>query len=229
LCDSPSFIYPKNQPSCPSSKFFLTWHWRTALYSSLLHSRGTIRRPTIKYKTRLIHPRKASSSYLSAHFPHRPHHQKARPPGTINTRDIEQYVQPLYARGWGHSLSGILPHWNGIAVLRKWFEFANSKALERLLTDLSEYEEKKQVRFSFRFSFSPVLSPSGRECSFADCHALCLKPFSTSCKDECVSGSYVSTAWTDVARRRSGTDAKVEDKDQKKIERVTARDIWLGL
>lgn len=64
-------------------------------------------------------------------------------PLTINTHDIERYVQPLYARGWG--LSRILPNGNGIAVLRKRFEFANAEALEGFLADLSEYEEKKQV------------------------------------------------------------------------------------
>jgi hypothetical protein len=66
-------------------------------------------------------------------------------PLTINTHDIEQYVQPLYARGWG--LSRILPNGNGIAVLRKRLEFANATALEGFLADLSEYEEENQVRF----------------------------------------------------------------------------------
>jgi len=66
-------------------------------------------------------------------------------PRTISTHDIEQYVQPLYARGWG--LSRILPNGNGIiAVLRKRFEFANAEALEGFLANLSKYEEKKQVR-----------------------------------------------------------------------------------
>lgn len=62
---------------------------------------------------------------------------------TINTHDIERYVQPLYARGWG--LSRILPNENGIAVLRKRFELANAEALEAFLADLSKYEEKNQV------------------------------------------------------------------------------------
>ena len=66
-------------------------------------------------------------------------------PLTINTHDIERYVQPLYARGWG--FSRILPNGNGIAVLRKRFEFANAEALEGFLADLGEYEEKTQVRF----------------------------------------------------------------------------------
>ena len=65
-------------------------------------------------------------------------------PLTINTHDIEQYVQPLYARGWG--FSRIFLNGNGIAVLRKRFEFANVEALEGFLVDLAEYEEKKQVR-----------------------------------------------------------------------------------
>ena len=67
-------------------------------------------------------------------------------PLTINTHDIEQYVQPLYARGWGLSLSRILPNGNGIVVLRKRFDFANAEVLEGFLADLSLYEEKKQVR-----------------------------------------------------------------------------------
>jgi hypothetical protein len=104
---------------------------------------------------------------------------KGTPP-TINTQDIEQYVQPLYARGWG--FSRILPNGNGIAVLRKRFEFANAKALKGFLADLSEYEETKQVRFlSFPFNFT--LSPLGLSvCAIANV----LKPLSASRKDECV-------------------------------------------
>jgi hypothetical protein len=71
-------------------------------------------------------------------------------PVTINTHDIEQYVQPLYVRGWG-LLSGILPNGNDIAVLSKRFEFADAEALQGFLADLSKYEEKKQVRSLFRF------------------------------------------------------------------------------
>ncbi|KAH9998512.1 hypothetical protein BJV74DRAFT_883196 [Russula compacta] len=63
-------------------------------------------------------------------------------PLTITTRDIEEYIQPLYLRGWG--LSPILPNGNGIAVLRKRFELASVEALEEFLADLGEYEEKKQ-------------------------------------------------------------------------------------
>ncbi|KAI0256066.1 hypothetical protein BJV78DRAFT_1278634 [Lactifluus subvellereus] len=63
-------------------------------------------------------------------------------PPTISTRDIEEYVQPLYARGWG--LAPILPNGNGIAVLRKRFDFASAEALQAFLADLREYEEKKQ-------------------------------------------------------------------------------------
>jgi hypothetical protein len=51
----------------------------------------------------------------------------------------------LYARGWG--LSPILPNGNGIAVLRKRFDFGSAKALKEFLADLGKYEEKKQVRF----------------------------------------------------------------------------------
>jgi len=50
----------------------------------------------------------------------------------------------LYARGWG--LSPILPNGNGIAVLRKRFEFASADGLEEFLADLSGYEEKMHVR-----------------------------------------------------------------------------------
>jgi hypothetical protein len=85
---------------------------------------------------------------------------KGTPP-TITTHDIEQYVQPLYARGWGLSLSGILPNGNGIAVLRKRFEFANAEAVEGFLADLRKYEEKKQVRSLIQFQLftSIVLFP----------------------------------------------------------------------
>lgn len=76
-------------------------------------------------------------------LPAPPPRPKGTPP-TINTHDIEQYVQPLYARGWG--LSPILPNGNGIAVLRKRFEFANAKAQKGFVTDLSKYEEKNKVR-----------------------------------------------------------------------------------
>jgi len=51
-------------------------------------------------------------------------------------------VKPLYLRGWG--LCPILPNGNGIAVLRKRFDFASAGSLEQFLADLNEYEEKKQ-------------------------------------------------------------------------------------
>jgi hypothetical protein len=79
---------------------------------------------------------------------------KGTPP-TISTHDIEEYVQPLYSRGWG--LSPILPNGNGIAVLRKRFDFWSAEALEEFLADLNKYEKKKQVRFFFR-SIQLVLS-----------------------------------------------------------------------
>jgi len=50
-------------------------------------------------------------------------------------------VQPLYARGWG--LAPILPNGNGIAVLRKRFDFASAEALQAFLADLRAYEEEK--------------------------------------------------------------------------------------
>ncbi len=65
-------------------------------------------------------------------------------PPTINTCDIEEYIQPLYSRGWG--LSPILPNENGIAVLRKRFDLVSAEALQTFLAGLSEYEEKKHVR-----------------------------------------------------------------------------------
>ncbi|KAF8494831.1 hypothetical protein F5888DRAFT_1805159 [Russula emetica] len=83
----------------------------------------------------------ASQSSSIRPLPTPPPPPKGTPP-IINTHDIKQYVQPLYARGWG--LSPILPNGNGIAVLRKRFEFANAEALEGFLV-----EEKKQVRSHF--------------------------------------------------------------------------------
>jgi hypothetical protein len=77
-------------------------------------------------------------------LPPPPPSQKGTPP-TINTRDIEEYIQPLYSRGWG--LSPILPNGNGIAVLRRRFDFASAEALETFLAGLKEYEGRKQVRF----------------------------------------------------------------------------------
>lgn len=65
-------------------------------------------------------------------------------PSIISTRDIGQYIEPLYSRGWG--LTPILPDGNGIPVLRKRFEFTSADALQDFLADLREYEEKKQVR-----------------------------------------------------------------------------------
>jgi hypothetical protein len=135
-------------------------------------------------------------------------------PLTISTHDIEQYVQPLYARGWG--LSRILPNGNGIAVLHKRLEFANATTLEGFLADLSEYEEKNQVRFLFP-SF-PARWPIA-----------CLKPFQHHAKTNVFEDQHavlVST-WTHVARRRSDAGAKVEDKDEK-THGVTARDIRLA-
>ena len=85
-------------------------------------------------------------------LPTPPPRLKGTPP-TISTRDIEDYVQPLYSRGWG--LSPILPNGNGLAVLRKRFEFGSAEALEEFLADLGEYEEENQVRF--RVPFSPTV------------------------------------------------------------------------
>jgi hypothetical protein len=91
-----------------------------------------------------------------------------RPKGTpsiINTRDIEEYIQPLYPRGWG--LSPILPNGNGIAVLRKRFDFASAEALKPFLAGLAGYEEKKQVRFrSSRryYSLHPVKTNASSCC-----------------------------------------------------------------
>ena len=76
-------------------------------------------------------------------LPSPPPPPKSMPP-TITTPDIEEYVQPLYLRGWG--LCPILPNGNGIAVLRKRFDFASARSLKQFLADLDEYEEKEQVR-----------------------------------------------------------------------------------
>jgi hypothetical protein len=100
-------------------------------------------------------------------------------PATINTHDIEQYVQPLYARGWG--LSRILHNGNGIAVLHKRFEFADAEALEGFLADLSEYEEKKQVRSSHSVQLHFVPSHT-----LSICRLPIFETFSASRKDEYV-------------------------------------------
>ncbi|KAI9459097.1 hypothetical protein F5148DRAFT_1320026 [Russula earlei] len=86
------------------------------------------------------HTSKDEPSYVRP-LPQNPPLPKGTPP-TITTDDIEKYVQPLYSRGWG--LCPILPNGNGIAVLRKRFEFASPWALEVFLADLSGYEERKK-------------------------------------------------------------------------------------
>lgn len=80
-------------------------------------------------------------------LPKPPPAPKGTPP-TICTRDVEKYIRPLYSRGWG--LSPILPNGNGIPVLRKRFDFVSAQALETFLVALGEYEERRQVRSSFR-------------------------------------------------------------------------------
>ena len=95
------------------------------------------------------HPRTASSSLDP--LPAAPPPLKGTPP-IISTRDIEEYIQPLYSRGWG--LAPILPNGNGIPVLGKRFEFASANALQAFLAGLREYEEKKQVRSASRNHFS---------------------------------------------------------------------------
>jgi len=80
---------------------------------------------------------------------------KGTPP-IINTSDIEEYIQPLYLRGWG--LAPILPNGNGIPVLRKRFEFASADALQEFLADLREYEGKNQVRSPSRTTLRPPTS-----------------------------------------------------------------------
>jgi len=76
-------------------------------------------------------------------LPKRPPPPKGTPL-TICTRDVEEYIQPLYSRGWG--LCPILPDGNGIPVLRKRFDFASARALKTFLVALGEYEERRQVR-----------------------------------------------------------------------------------
>jgi hypothetical protein len=77
-------------------------------------------------------------------LPTPPPSSKGMPP-TISTHDVEEYVQLLYSRGWG--LSPILPNGNGIAVLRKRFEFGSAKALKEFLEDLSSTRRKSRYVF----------------------------------------------------------------------------------
>jgi hypothetical protein len=93
LCDSPSFILPKNKPSRPSSKFSLPW--QTALYSSLHSSLSALAWHKSAAKNQIKNgtnspPKSESSSIRPLPTPLPP--PKGRPP-TINTHDIEQYVQ----------------------------------------------------------------------------------------------------------------------------------------
>jgi len=69
---------------------------------------------------------------------------KGTHPTIVCTRDVEEYIQPLYSRGWG--LCPILPNGNGIPVLRKRFDFVSARALKTFLVALGEYEESKHVR-----------------------------------------------------------------------------------
>ena len=103
-------------------------------------------------------PRKNESSSVRP-LPTPPPRPKRTPP-TISTRDIEEYVQPLYARGW--ELAPILPNGNGIPVLRKRFDFASAEALQAFLADLREYEEREQVCVSP----PPLLHVRGRNITF---------------------------------------------------------------
>jgi len=62
-----------------------------------------------------------------------------------------------------------LPNGNGIAVLRKRFEFANVEALEGFLADLSDEEKSRSVLIPFKFQLFtwpfrvPVRLPIGRD------------------------------------------------------------------
>ncbi|KAH9047914.1 hypothetical protein EDB84DRAFT_1459683 [Lactarius hengduanensis] len=133
---------------------------------------------------------------------------KGTPP-IINTRDIEEYIQPLYSRGWG--LGPILPNGNGIPVLRKRFEFANARALQEFLADLREYEEEKHVRPPSRNNLfvlpNCISQHHAKRNIFEDQHSV-----------------LVST-WTHVARKREDPDAG--DKDTQ-TQGVTVRDIRLA-
>lgn len=151
-----SFLLKTGPVVPPSSSLSCTKQLCVRLSSTAGH------KPTAKNQTKTGANILTKSRFSSIHpLPTPPLPPKGTPP-TISTHDIEQYIQPLYARGWGLSLSPILPNGDSIIVLRKRFGFTNADALEGFLADLSEYEEKKQVRSSFYFNFSTCYSsPSG--------------------------------------------------------------------
>jgi len=134
----PSFLLQSSPVVPPASS--LSRHGGKQLCISLF-STGHESVAKDQIKNRATPPKNLSSSIRPLPTPPPP--PKGTPP-TINTHDIKQYVQPLYARGWG--LSPILPNGNGIAVLRKRFEFVNAEDLEEFLAYLREYEEEKKVR-----------------------------------------------------------------------------------
>ncbi|KAI0305619.1 hypothetical protein B0F90DRAFT_1815213 [Multifurca ochricompacta] len=98
--------------------------------------------PTVAAKTFRAGNRPRNNKLLSVPSLPPPPSRLKGTPSIISTRDIEEYVQPLYLRGWG--LAPILPNGNGIAVLRKRFDFANAEALHEFMTALREYEENQQ-------------------------------------------------------------------------------------
>jgi hypothetical protein len=141
---------------------------------------------------------------------------KGTPP-TISTHDIEEYVQPLYMRGWGLSL--ILPYGNGVDVLRKRFDFGSVEALEEFLADLCEYEEKKQIRFHSVLlrclhPYQTTIQSISLFSKLVRLQILTQKLFSITQRRMCMRANMPSCRhWTHVVRRRS--DADVKDKDDR--------------
>jgi hypothetical protein len=104
------------------------------------------------------------------------------------------------------------------------FEFANAEALEGFLVDVSEYEEKKQVRSHFIPSNFHLVPSGTLRLLIANVETF----FSITQRRMCLRINMPSSSaqWTiSLEGRRS--DAKVEDKDEK-TEGGTARDIRLA-
>jgi hypothetical protein len=159
-------------------------------------------------------------------LPPPPPRQKGTPP-TISTHDIEEYIQPLYSRGWG--LSPILPNGNGIAVLRKRFDFASAEALETFLAGLAEYEEKKQVCLSSSglLRSSTQIKRKTKPTHTSSC-PIFPRTFQHHAKTDVIEGqehhAVLVSTWTHVARR---PNADAQGKGSK-TQGVTARDIRLA-
>ncbi|KAH9002148.1 hypothetical protein EDB86DRAFT_3074508 [Lactarius hatsudake] len=133
----------KDTPLLPTTAIFYRHFLASTHRGRYISTRQTPANPTSVVKKATTNKQKLPQSTSSSldPLPALPLPVKGTPP-IINTRDIEEYIQPLYSRGWG--LSPILPNGNGIPVLRKRFEFANARALQEFLANLREYEEGKQ-------------------------------------------------------------------------------------